>query len=143
MNFFYRFWIYRTTILKPSPKMSSCSSNYRYKYFKQVISRLFNKLYCILHTYLLVALSQKWSIFLNLLFYFRGLMYHTTKLKSFQRKLVVWNHYKCLTVQVGSIHPFPAGKIAEKAMWRSIFLTIWHRMLNADSTKTPSSSVTF
>ena len=38
---------------------------------------------------------------------------------------------------------FPAGKIAEKAMWRSVFLTIWHRILNADSTKTPSSSVTF
>ena len=37
----------------------------------------------------------------------------------------------------------PAGKIVEKAMWRSVFLTIWHRILNADSTKTPSSSVTF
>ena len=34
-------------------------------------------------------------------------------------------------------------KIAEKAIWRSVFLTIWHRMLNADSTKDPSSSVTF
>ena len=32
---------------------------------------------------------------------------------------------------------------AEKAMWRSVFLTIWHRILNSDSTKTPSSSVTF
>ena len=30
----------------------------------------------------------------------------------------------------------PASKIAEKAMWRSVFLTIWHRILNADSTKT-------
>ena len=38
---------------------------------------------------------------------------------------------------------YPAGKITEKAMWRSVFLTIWHRILNADSTKTPSSSVTF
>ena len=38
---------------------------------------------------------------------------------------------------------FPAGKIAEKAMWRSVFLTIWHRILNADSTKTHFSSVTF
>ena len=37
----------------------------------------------------------------------------------------------------------PAGKIAEKAMRRSVFLTIWHRILNADATKTPSSSVTF
>ena len=37
----------------------------------------------------------------------------------------------------------PAGKIAEKAMRRSVFLTTWHRILNADSTKTPSSSVTF
>ena len=36
-----------------------------------------------------------------------------------------------------------AGTIAEKAMWRSVFFTIWHRILNADSTKTPSSSVTF
>ena len=32
---------------------------------------------------------------------------------------------------------FPSGKIADKAMWRSVFLTIWHGMLNADSTKTP------
>ena len=38
---------------------------------------------------------------------------------------------------------FPAGKIAEKAVLRSVFLTIWHRILNADSTKTPSFSVTF
>ena len=38
---------------------------------------------------------------------------------------------------------YPAGKIAEKAMWRSVFLTILHRILNADSTKTPSSSITF
>ena len=38
---------------------------------------------------------------------------------------------------------FPAGKIAEKAVWRSVFLTIWHCILNADSTKTHSSSVTF
>ena len=37
----------------------------------------------------------------------------------------------------------PAGKIAEKAVLRSVFLTIWHRILNADSTKTLSSSVTF
>ena len=37
----------------------------------------------------------------------------------------------------------PAGKIAEKAMWRSLFLCIWHCISNADSTKTPSSSVTF
>ena len=28
-------------------------------------------------------------------------------------------------------------------MWGSVFLTIWHRILNADSTKTPSSSITF
>ena len=37
------------------------------------------------------------------------------------------------------INTNPAGKIAEKAMWRSVFLTIWHCILNADSTKTPSS----
>ena len=42
----------------------------------------------------------------------------------------------------GSI-PNPGGKIAEKAVWRCVFLTIWHRILNADSTKTHSSSVTF
>ena len=41
-----------------------------------------------------------------------------------------------------SFTPNRAGKIAEKAMWRSVFLTIWHRILNANSTKTPSSSVT-
>ena len=28
----------------------------------------------------------------------------------------------------------PAGKIAVKAMWMSVFLTIWHGLLNADST---------
>ena len=38
---------------------------------------------------------------------------------------------------------YPAGKFAEKAVWRSVFLTIWHCILNADSTKTHSSSVTF
>ena len=36
----------------------------------------------------------------------------------------------------------PAGKIAEKAVWRSAFWTIWHCVLNTDSTKTHSSSVT-
>ena len=30
-----------------------------------------------------------------------------------------------------------------KAVWRSVFLTIWHCILNADSTKTRSSRVTF
>ena len=37
----------------------------------------------------------------------------------------------------------PAGKIAEKAMWRSVFLCIWYYIFNADSIKTPYSSVTF
>ena len=37
----------------------------------------------------------------------------------------------------------PAGKIAEKAVWRSAFWTIWQCILNADSTKTHSSGVTF
>ena len=37
----------------------------------------------------------------------------------------------------------PAGKIAENAVWRSAFWTIWHCILNADSAKTHSSSVTF
>ena len=36
----------------------------------------------------------------------------------------------------------PAVKIAEKAVRRSVFLTKWHCILNADSTKTHSSSVT-
>ena len=31
--------------------------------------------------------------------------------------------------------PIPAGKIAEKAMWRSVLLIIWHRILNTDSIK--------
>ena len=35
------------------------------------------------------------------------------------------------------ISSLSAGKIAEKAMWRSVYLTIWHRILNADSTKLP------
>ena len=34
-------------------------------------------------------------------------------------------------------------KITEKVLWRSAFWTIWHCILNADSTKTPSSTVTF
>ena len=37
----------------------------------------------------------------------------------------------------------PARNFSEKAVWRSVFLTIWHCILNADLTKTPSSSVTF
>ena len=32
---------------------------------------------------------------------------------------------------------YPAGKITEKAMWMSVFLTKRYRILNADSTKTP------
>ena len=38
---------------------------------------------------------------------------------------------------------YPAGKIAEKAVWRSAFLTIWHCILNADSTKTHSFTLLF
>ena len=38
---------------------------------------------------------------------------------------------------------FPAGKIAEIAVWRNVFLTIWHCILHANSSKTHSSSVTF
>ena len=41
------------------------------------------------------------------------------------------------------ITKYPAGKIAEKAMWRSVFLCIGHCIFNADSTKTPSSSLYF
>ena len=33
--------------------------------------------------------------------------------------------------------------IEGKAVWRSVFLTVQHCILNADSTKTPSSGVTF
>ena len=36
---------------------------------------------------------------------------------------------------------YPAGKIAEKAVWRSVFWTIWHCILSANSTKTHSSDV--
>ena len=35
------------------------------------------------------------------------------------------------------------NELAQKAVWRGVFLTIWHRILNADSTKTHSSGVTF
>ena len=35
------------------------------------------------------------------------------------------------------------GKFAKKAVWMSVFLTIWHCILIADSTKTHSSSVAF
>ena len=38
---------------------------------------------------------------------------------------------------------YPAGKITEKAMWMSVFLTKRYRILNADSTKTPSSVLLF
>ena len=41
------------------------------------------------------------------------------------------------------VHDVLAGKIAEKPVWRSVFLTKWHYILNADSTKTHSSSVAF
>ena len=50
---------------------------------------------------------------------------------------------KHMTLEHHLYNVIRAGKIAEKAMWRSVFLTIWHRILNADLTKTPSSSVTF
>ena len=35
-----------------------------------------------------------------------------------------------------------SGKITEKALWRSVFLTFWHCILNADSTKTHFTRVT-
>ena len=41
------------------------------------------------------------------------------------------------------INLFPAGKISEKAVWRSVFFILWHCILNADSTKTHSFSVNF
>ena len=37
----------------------------------------------------------------------------------------------------------PTGKIAEKVVWRSVFLCTHHYILNADSTRTHSSAVTF
>ena len=37
----------------------------------------------------------------------------------------------------------PAGKFAEKAVCRSVFLSKWRCISNADSTKTHSYSVTF
>ena len=37
----------------------------------------------------------------------------------------------------------PAGKTAEKEMWGSAFLAIWHCILNANSTKNFSSGATF
>ena len=37
----------------------------------------------------------------------------------------------------------PTGKIAEKAVWRSVFWAIWRWILNADSTKTHSSVLLF
>ena len=36
-----------------------------------------------------------------------------------------------------------AGKNAEIAMWRSVFLCIWHCILSADLTETHSSSISF
>ena len=35
------------------------------------------------------------------------------------------------------------GKIAEKTVWRSALWTIWHRILNVDSTKTPPVFLAF
>ena len=52
---------------------------------------------------------------------------------------LVWEGFICLL----QIYPFPAGKISQKEVRRSVFWTIWYCILNADSTKTHSSSVTF
>jgi len=38
---------------------------------------------------------------------------------------------------------FPVGKIAEKAVYRSVFLTIWHCILSAELTKTHSFRLFF
>ena len=64
------------------------------------------------------------------------------------RMNVLFLHHNQFELSITLIHIlllsfYPAGKISEKAMRRSVFLTIWHRILNADSTKTPSSIVTF
>ena len=62
---------------------------------------------------------------------------------------VKWNNYIHIHIFMmwkflfSSKRTHPDGKIAEKAAGRSAFWTIWHCILNADSTKTNSSSVTF
>jgi len=38
---------------------------------------------------------------------------------------------------------YPVGKIAEKAVWRSVFSTKWHCTLSAESTKTHSFRLFF
>ena len=38
---------------------------------------------------------------------------------------------------------YPIGKIAEKAMWRSVLMCVEEYILDADSTKTHSSGATF
>ena len=59
------------------------------------------------------------------------------------RVITVRSEYGVMSSIVDIGTESPAGKIAEKAVWRSVFLTIKHCILNADSTKTHSSSVTF
>ena len=57
-------------------------------------------------------------------------------------------HYKLCNIlnkhlMIKKLKIFPVGKIAEKAMWQSVFLCIWHCIFNADSTKTPSPVLLF
>ena len=56
--------------------------------------------------------------------------------KEMKKSFVLWRVYNLEIYN-------PAGKIAEKAVRMSAFWIIWRGILNADSTKTHSSSVTF
>ena len=53
-----------------------------------------------------------------------------------------WSNLACFPLfSFAELHP--AGKITEKPVWRSVFLSKWHCILNADSTKTHSSGSDF
>ena len=84
--------------------------------------------------------SPSWT--LQITFPFAGLIvsnvfpltesHHSLSINNYDIKLT---KQKTIKIQYKSAHfnTIPAGKIAEKEMWRSVFLTIWHRILNADS----------
>ena len=67
---------------------------------------------------------------------------YKTRIEHENHNLVVIKFYYRIITICPNVY-IPAGKIEEKAMQRSVFLCIWHCIFNADSTKTPSSSVTF
>ena len=96
---------------------------------------------CVFFRYFLFQYFQWFLIFTSIdiiyLFNFSYIGLATLFFTSFHRYCL---HCKKLQLASPVIFSFPAGKFAEKAVWRSVFLTKRHCILNADSIKTHSSS---